>query len=227
MKFGIALFPGYSYAKDCLYVIGEVLGEEAVLLPYDSTEKLKCDCFILPGGNSGDGYWSGKEITESPLMREMVNFSNGGGPILAMGSSLHVLTKCGILPGTLNGPRIPRICRTVYLKLESNRSLFTSTFTKNVVSFPIAHDFSSFYADEETLNVIEDRELVLFRYSEIDGRVTAESNLDGSVNNIAGLRNEEGNVAAITPLPIRFVEGVSGNTDGRMLFESLLCQIAG
>lgn len=225
MKFGVLQFPGSNCDYDCVHVTQEVLGHPTELIWHESTDLKGSDVIIVPGGFSyGDYLRSGAMAKLSPVISAVKKFAQEGGLVLGICNGFQILTESGLLPGVLMRNRDLRfLCEDVYIRVESDKTPFTA-FIKpgQVIKAPIAHFDGNYYADEKTLEALEQNNQIIFRYSDAEGNVSYETNPNGSVNNIAGISNKEGNVVGLMPHPERSSEGLLGSESGRALFESVI-----
>ena len=228
MKFGVVVFPGSNCDDDMIHVLGTVLGAEVIKLwhkDHDLKGLTLDDCIIIPGGFSyGDYLRSGAIARFSHIMTEVIKHANEGGKVWGICNGFQVLCEAGLLPGTLlKNENQKFICKNIYLKSSTSNSLLTRNLDKDkALKIPIAHADGRFYADEMTLQKIEDNDQILFRYCDENGEITADSNPNGSLNNIAGICNKNRNVFGMMPHPERASEKILGNEDGMAMFEGLL-----
>jgi phosphoribosylformylglycinamidine synthase len=162
-------------------------------------------------------------------MQEVVTFAHKGRPVLGICNGFQVLLECGLLEGALSRNRDKKfICRHMHVKVENNRTMFTSLYNENeVLSLPVAHGEGNYYAPEKTIDSLEEHEQVVFRYSDAEGYVTEGANLNGSVSAIAGISNREKNVLGLMPHPERASETLLGSSDGSKMFEGLIEHVLG
>ena len=229
MKFAVVIFPGSNCDHDMLHVLGDVMGQKVVELWHKETSLPEgfttSDCIVLPGGFSyGDYLRSGAIARFSPIMKSVIEFANAGGYVWGICNGFQVLCEAGLLPGALlhnDGQKF--ICKNIHLKTVTQRSAITSRIGEaSVLKIPVAHAEGRFFADEKTLDSLEENDQVLFKYCDENGDVLPEANPNGSERNIAGICNEGRNVFGMMPHPERAAERVLGNADGRRLFESLI-----
>ena len=188
------------------------------------------DCVVLPGGFSyGDYLRTGAIAQFSPVMKEVVRFANKGGLVIGICNGFQILLECGLLPGAmLRNRSLQFVCKFVYLRVENTKTPFTHTFNAGasgrspLLKIPIAHGEGNYFADATTLNRLKQNNQILFRYCDEEGRVTDESNPNGSLDNIAGICNEEGNVMGMMPHPERASEEELGSVDGRKIWEAII-----
>ncbi len=225
MRFGVVVFPGTWSDVDCYHVLDEVLGQEVNYVWHKETDLSSYDCVVLPGGFSyGDYLRCGAIARFSPVMEAVVDFAGRGGVVIGICNGFQVLCESGLLPGALmRNDSLEFRCQWVNLRVDNTDTPFTSKCgSGQVIRVPISHGEGRYYADEDTLQVLEEEGRVLFRYCDDDGSVTPESNPNGSLNGIAGIANREGNVLGMMPHPERCCEPVLGGTDGLYVFESIV-----
>ena len=183
------------------------------------------DGVILPGGFSyGDYLRTGAIARFSPVMNAVKQFAADGGMVLGICNGFQILLEAGLLPGVmLRNRSLHFICQDVYVRVENAATPFTSACKPGqVLKIPIAHADGNYYTDPVTLAGLQANAQVVFRYCTSEGKVIPEANPNGSLDNIAGIRNAEGNVLGMMPHPERCAESVLGNEDGRMLLSSLV-----
>jgi len=225
VKFGIVVFPGSNCEHDCYHVVKHVLRHEACFLWHKDRTLSGSDCLILPGGFAhGDYLRCGAMARLSPIMESVGRFAREGGPVLGICNGFQILTEAGLLPGALVRNRNLRyICRDLYLRTDSSKSPFTRQIRPGqVLRMPVGHGEGCFYAEAKVLKRLEAEGRIAFRYCDEKGSLTEESNPNGSLQSIAGVLNEPGNVLGLMPHPDRCSEKILGNEDGRMLFESII-----
>ncbi|MCL4370211.1 MAG: phosphoribosylformylglycinamidine synthase subunit PurQ [Chloroflexi bacterium] len=225
MKFGVIVFPGTNCDRDTYHVIDTVFGQPVEYIWHEDTDLSPYDCILLPGGFAyGDYLRAGAIARFSPVMRSVERFARGDGLVLGICNGFQVLLEAGLLPGAmLRNDHLQFRCSWVHVRVESTDSPFTSACeTGQVLKLPIAHQEGSYYAPEDLLEQLERRSQILLRYCDPDGRVTRESNPNGSLWNVAGLCNEGRNVFGLMPHPERCCEAILGGTDGSYVFRSIL-----
>lgn len=204
------------------------MGMEVVELWHKDTDLQGCDMIMLPGGFSyGDYLRSGAIARFSPIMEKVIEFANNGGYLFGVCNGFQILCEAGLLPGALlHNTSHKFICKNVYLRTETSNSLVSRDIEPGaVLKIPIAHGEGRYFADAETLSSLQANDQVLFRYCDENGKVTDDSNPNGSVTNIAGVCNEKRNVFGMMPHPERAADDQLFNTDGRRLFESILSEV--
>ena len=225
MKFGIVVFPGSNCEHDCYHVVKHVLRQDASFLWHKDRNLAHSDCIILPGGFAhGDYLRCGAMAKFSPIMESVASFAKQGGPVLGICNGFQILTEAGLLPGALVRNRsLHYLCQDVFLRVEGGESPFTRTLARaKILKMPIGHGEGCYYADPKTLKRLEMEGRIAFRYCDADGKLSEESNPNGSMMSIAGVLNERGNVLGLMPHPDRCAEAILGNEDGRRLFESVI-----
>ncbi len=210
----VITFPGTNCEYDTVKAL-ERIGYSAELVWHDVVELNAYDALILPGGFSyGDYLRPGAIARFSPVMQAVEEFARSGGPVLGICNGFQLLTEAHLLPGALQkNVSLKFICRSVEVKVDTVRSSLTSLASKGqVLSLPINHFEGNYTCDDATLKILEEDERVLLRYVD---------NPNGSVHSIAGICNEEGNIAGMMPHPERASDELLGSTDGILLFRSL------
>jgi phosphoribosylformylglycinamidine synthase subunit PurQ / glutaminase len=225
MKFGVVVFPGSNCDEDMIYVLKHVMGQKVEKLWHKDTDLKGCDFIVLPGGFSyGDYLRSGAIARFSPIMDSVINHAEKGGYLMGVCNGFQVLTEAHLVPGALlHNTERKFMCKNIYIKAETTDSLITSAVDPNkALKIPIAHGEGNYFCDAETLKEINRKGQVLFRYCDADGKITPESNPNGSLENIAGVCNARKNVFGMMPHPERASDPELGNTDGKAIFESIL-----
>jgi len=210
-------------------VVSELAHQPAAYLWHDSADLQNCDAILVPGGFAyGDYLRTGAIARFSPVMQSVRKFADDGGLVLGICNGFQILCEAGLLPGALmRNAGLQYICKQVYLRTETNESPFTGTLSRGqVLKMPIGHMEGNYFCDEATLAELKKQDRVAFRYATPEGAVTAEANPNGSLNNIAGILNEGGNVLGMMPHPDRSSEALLGSADGFRIFESLVGALA-
>tara|TARA_B100000029_G_scaffold479897_2_gene527390 strand:- start:931 stop:1620 length:690 start_codon:yes stop_codon:yes gene_type:complete len=224
MKFGVVVFPGTWSDTDCYRVVDEVLQQEVEYVWHKDTQVSDFDCLILPGGFSyGDYLRCGAIARFSPVMDSVEKFAKNGGLVIGICNGFQILCESGLLPGVLRrNDHLQFRCEWVNLRVENTDSPFSSKMVdRQVVRIPISHGEGNYFASDSTLEAMEDNGQILFRYSSDKGELLQSVNPNGSLNNIAGITNEEGNVLGMMPHPERCCDPILGGDDGLLIFESI------
>ena len=229
MKFGIVTFPGSNREVDASLAITNGVGGEVVHLWHKDHDLQGADVIILPGGFSyGDYLRAGAIARFSPIMREVVVHARRGAPVLGICNGFQILCEARLLPGALlRNASLRFASQWVHLRVENADTLFTNAYEQGqLIRVPVAHGDGRYTADADTLKSIEDRGQVAFRYVDRHGNPLPDANPNGSLNDIAGIVNERGNILGLMPHPEDAVDPLLGSTDGLGLFESLLARVA-
>ena len=223
-RVGVITFPGSLDDRDALRAI-DTMGGEGVALWHADHDLRGVDALVLPGGFSyGDYLRCGAIAGHAPILDEVRAFAGRGGPVLGICNGFQILCEAGLLPGALiRNASLRFVCRDVFLRVESSRTPVTTELVPGeVIEIPIKHGEGQYVATPEQLGHIEDEGLVVFRYAAAGGEVRDDVNPNGSLDNIAGVRNAAGNVVGLMPHPEHAVDPDVGPTGGQALFASLL-----
>ncbi|MGY4105580.1 phosphoribosylformylglycinamidine synthase subunit PurQ [Ignavigranum ruoffiae] len=217
MKFAVIQFPGSNCDLDMYEAINSVLKEDVDYVDYRQESLAGYDAILIPGGFTyGDYLRAGAIAARSPIMKAIKEKAAQGVPVFGACNGFQILTEAGLLPGSLSrNAGLHFVCKPQRVIIENNQTIFTQQYQAGEeVIFPIAHAEGNYYCDPEVLAELEANNQIIFRYPEGD-------NPNGSVANIAGISNKEGNVVALMPHPERAVEAVLGYIDGLRVFTSL------
>ncbi len=225
MKWGVLTFPGSNCDRDCAHVLSDRLGQRVDRIWHSDTTLNGIDAVVLPGGFSyGDYLRAGAIAPWSPIMKAVREFAHAGGLVLGICNGFQILLEAGLLPGAMR-PNIGLsfLCADVRVQVENTATPFTRSYKAGqVIRLPIAHAEGNYYTDPVTLSTLRANAQIVFRYCQADGLVTEAANPNGSLDNIAGIRNAAGNVLGLMPHPERCAESVFGNQDGLPLFDSMI-----
>jgi phosphoribosylformylglycinamidine synthase len=216
VKFAVIVFPGSNCDIDMFHAIKDELGEEAEYIWHDETDLSRFDGILLPGGFSyGDYLRSGAIARFANVMKEVVKAAGEGKPVLGVCNGFQILLEAGLLPGAMKrNENLKFMCRPTNLIVQNEKTMFTSAYEKEqVISVPIAHGEGNYYCDELTLERLRENNQIVFTY---------ENNPNGSLEDIAGIVNERGNVLGMMPHPERAVDSLLGSADGLNLFKSIV-----
>jgi len=225
LRFGVVVFPGSNCDHDAHFVLNDILRQETRLLWHKDTSIENADVIVLPGGFSyGDYLRCGAIARFSPIMKEVIAFANAGGVVIGICNGFQVLCEAGLLPGILlRNNCLTFVCKYVHVRVENAETRFTTSCAPGeVLRIPIAHGDGNYFAEPETLRRLQDQNRILFRYCGPDGAITPAANPNGSVLNIAGIVNEQGNIMGLMPHPERASDPLLGPTDGQKIFRSII-----
>ncbi|HET7852113.1 MAG TPA: phosphoribosylformylglycinamidine synthase subunit PurQ [Methyloceanibacter sp.] len=225
MKAAIVVFPGSNRERDAEAALTQAMGRKPIMVWHRDTELPDVDLVLVPGGFSyGDYLRCGAIAAHSPILREVKARADKGMAVIGVCNGFQIITEAGLLPGVLlRNASLKFVCRNVGLKVETSQSLFTSQYEQGqVLSIPVAHHDGNYFADERTLDELEDHGQVAFRYCSPDGGFDEEHNPNGSARNIAGIFNRTKNVLGLMPHPENAIEPLQGSTDGKPLFQSMV-----
>ncbi|HEX8817442.1 MAG TPA: phosphoribosylformylglycinamidine synthase subunit PurQ [Terriglobales bacterium] len=229
MKFGVIIFPGSNCDHDAYWTIQQVAKQPVTFLWHDSHDLENCDAIIVPGGFAyGDYLRTGAIAHFSPVMEAVKKFAAGGGLVLGICNGFQILCESGLLPGALmRNVGLKYVCKPVQVRVESNNTPFTNDLREGeVLTIPIGHMEGNYFCDAGTLEELRRECRVIFRYCNELGEITADSNPNGSLDNIAGICGPGRNVLGMMPHPERFSEQLLGGKDGFRIFESLVGAMA-
>ena len=225
MKFGVVQFPGSNCDQDPHWVLSQVARQPVTYLWHESQDLENCDAVIIPGGFSyGDYLRTGAIARFSPVMEAVRKFASGGGLVLGICNGFQILCESHLLPGALlRNAGLRYVCKPVWVRVENANTPFTSACRQGeVLQIPIGHMEGNYFCDQPTLRQLREQERILFRYCTPMGDVNASANPNGSLDNIAGICNEGGNILGMMPHPERSSEALMGATDGLKIFESMV-----
>ncbi|MBE0569255.1 MAG: phosphoribosylformylglycinamidine synthase subunit PurQ [Deltaproteobacteria bacterium] len=225
MKTAVLVFPGSNCDHDAYHALKHVIGVDAGFVWHKQSSLEGYEAVVIPGGFTyGDYLRTGAMAKLSPVMAAVRRFAEGGGPVIGICNGFQILLESGLLPGAMIVNESLRfVCDYVHLKTETDRTPFTGGIAPGtVLKIPVAHYQGNFYADSGTLDDLERKEQVVFRYCDPGGNATPGANPNGSARNIAGICDERGNVLGMMPHPERCAEEALGSADGRRLFDSMV-----
>ena len=225
MKFGVIVFPGANCDRDIAYILRDILGQPTRMVWHEDSDLSDLDVVVVPGGFSyGDYLRCGAIAQFSPAMRATVEHAQQGKLVMGICNGFQVLTEIGLLPGALVRNRdLHFVCDRVPLRIERADLPWTHGYSKGqVITLPIAHGEGCYFAEPDTIKSLEDHNQILFRYCNQQGEANEAANPNGSLNNIAGICNQSGNVLGMMPHPERAADKALSYTDGLALFQGLL-----
>ncbi len=216
MKSAVILLPGLNRDRDMIAALTKISGKAPITAWQTDTEIPDVDLIVIPGGFSyGDYLRCGAIAARSPVMRVVKEKADKGVMVIGVCNGFQIMLEAGMLPGALmRNASLKFVCREVKLAVANANTAFTRAYTLNeIIRCPVAHHDGNYFTDAETLARLEGNGQVVFRYAE-------GTNPNGSINDIAGIMNEKGNVLGLMPHPENLIEAAHGGTDGRGLFES-------
>ena len=219
------VFPGTWSDRDTHHAVSGVLGQDAEYIWHGDEKLDQFDAFVLPGGFSyGDFLRCGAIARFSPVMEAVTAFAERGGPVIGICNGFQVLCESGLLPGVLmRNDHLEFRCIWTDLRVENSSTIFTSASIEGqTLHIPMSHGEGNYQADADTIKRLEDNGQVVFRYADANGNVTPDINPNGSINNIAGIVNERGNVLGMMPHPEKACEKLIGGDDGNVIFTSII-----
>lgn len=222
MKSAVILFPGSNRDRDMIAALRKISGQMPEQVWHTDTDMPNVDLIVIPGGFSyGDYLRSGAIAARSPIMDVIRARAASGVKVVGICNGFQIICEAGLLPGALmRNASLRFVCREVKLEVANADTAFTHHYTKgDILRCPVAHHDGNYFAAADTLKEIEDNGRVAFRYA--DG-----TNPNGSINDIAGIINDTGNVLGMMPHPENLIEAFHGGSDGRGLFESALNKVA-
>lgn len=216
MKTAVIVFPGSNCDSDMYYAIKDGIGQEVEYVWHSETSLDGFDAIMIPGGFSyGDYLRTGAIARFSNIMPAIIEAAQSGKPVLGVCNGFQILLEAGLLPGAMRrNQNLSFICRPEELVVLNNKTMFSSQYAEGeTVTIPIAHGEGNYYCDEAILEQLIKNNQIVFSY---------KNNPNGSVQNIAGISNERGNVLGMMPHPERAADALLGHTDGLKLFQSIL-----
>lgn len=225
VTFGVVVFPGSNCDHDAYYVLNDIFKQDTRFLWHKDSSIGDVDVVVLPGGFAyGDYLRAGAIARFSPIMQEVIRFARQGGVVIGICNGFQILCEAGLLPGALmRNASLRFVCKYVHVRVENADTRFTGKCKPGtVLEIPIAHGEGNYIADAETLKRLEDHQQVVFRYCDPDGSITDEANPNGSMHNIAGIINDQGNILGLMPHPERASDPILRHTDGQKIFQSLI-----
>ena len=223
MHSSVITFPGSNCDRD-MDVALKKFGFKNKMVWHEDVELPKSDLVVLPGGFSyGDYLRCGSMASKSKIMKSVINFANSGGMVMGICNGFQILVETGLVPGVLlRNKYLEFICKNVYVKINNKENSYFRNIDKDVLELHIAHNEGNYFTSSNHLKDLQDNDLVAFKYCDQKGQITADSNPNGSLENIAGIFNSKKNILGMMPHPERMIENLISNTDGVNLFKSLL-----
>ena len=225
MKAAVIVFPGSNCDRDVAVALEQSMGRAPDMVWHRNTNLGAYDLIVVPGGFAyGDHLRSGAIAAHSPVMREVAERAKGGTPVLGICNGFQILIETGLLPGALmRNSSLKFVCRDVLLRVETTANPFTRAYAKgDVLRIPIAHHDGNYFADEATLDRLENDDREALCYCDAAGKLPAGVNPNGSAPSIAGLLGGDRNVLGRMPRPARLADALLGGVDGRAMFDGLV-----
>ncbi|GBF10803.1 phosphoribosylformylglycinamidine synthase subunit PurQ [Tepidibacillus sp. HK-1] len=216
MKFAVVVFPGSNCDIDCYHAIEDVIDGEVDYIWHQQVDLSGYDCIVLPGGFSyGDYLRSGAIARFAPIMKHVEKAAAEGKLVIGICNGFQILLEAGLLPGAMKkNENLQFICSIETITVENNQTPFTLEYhLGEEIKIPIAHGEGNYYCDQQTLKELQENNQIVFRYKD---------NPNGSIDDIAGICNKQGNVLGMMPHPERAVSKLLGSEDGKRLFQSIL-----
>ncbi|TNJ64515.1 phosphoribosylformylglycinamidine synthase subunit PurQ [Paenibacillus hemerocallicola] len=217
MNFAVLVFPGSNCDIDCFKAVEQTIGQPVEYVWHTTTDLSKYDAILVPGGFSyGDYLRCGAISRFAPVMNEVVKAAEQGKFVLGICNGFQILLESGLLPGAmLRNKSLKFRCHSAQLRVENNGNPFTTQYAEGeLIDIPIAHGEGNYYCDDATLAELKANNQIVFRYN--------GENPNGSVDDIAGISNKQGNVVGMMPHPERAVDQLLGSEDGKRMFTSIL-----
>jgi len=223
MKSSVIVFPGSNCDRD-ISVALEKFQIKNQMVWHNETKLPKSDLVVLPGGFSyGDYLRTGCIASKSRIINEIIKHAKNGGLLLGICNGFQILIETGLLPGVLlRNKKLKFISKNIFLKVLNIKNKFCLNYEKkNIIELPIAHNEGNYFADDETLKNLEEKNLIAFKYCDSNGKINKDTNPNGSSNNIAGILNNQKNILGMMPHPERLIDPLLQGKDGSLMFESL------
>jgi phosphoribosylformylglycinamidine synthase subunit PurQ / glutaminase len=230
MKFGVIVFPGSNCDHDSYHAAITSTGQQATMLWHDSHNLENCDAIVVPGGFAyGDYLRTGAIARFAPIMQQVSKFAAADGHVIGICNGFQILCEAGLLPGALmRNAGLKYVCKFVNIRVDNADTPFTSACKPGeILRIPIGHMEGNYYCDAQTLQSLQRQNRIVFRYSSTDGKITADANPNGSLDNIAGICNEGRNVLGMMPHPDRSSDPLLGSSDGAKIFKSMAMATVG
>lgn len=222
MKPNIIVFPGSNCDRDVYIAIKSIIGTSPKMIWHKETSLENTNLIVLPGGFShGDYLRSGSIASRAPIMKEVIKKAKNGTPVLGICNGFQILTECELLPGALmRNSKMRFICKYSYLVSRNESNWVNKKQVGKVISLPVAHHDGNYYANNKIIeNLVKDNRIA-YQYCSKEGVIDDNANINGSVNNIAGILNDQGNILGMMPHPERALEKKLGGKDGINFFKN-------
>ena len=224
MNSSVIVFPGSNCDRDIAVALEKMQFKNRMVW-HKETVLPKSDLIIIPGGFSyGDYLRSGAIAGKSSIINEVIKAANKGCYVLGICNGFQILTETGLLKGVLlRNKNLRFINKDINIKVTNNETRFTKKYKKNqVLKINIAHNEGNYFTNSDHLNMLNEENLIAFKYCNLNGEINDESNPNGSIENIAGIYNSKKNILGMMPHPERMIDKMVSNNDGESLFSSLI-----
>ena len=223
MKSSVIIFPGSNCDRD-MDVALKKFGFKNQMIWHNDNSIPKSDLIVLPGGFSyGDYLRCGSIASKSKIIKSVIDFANSGGLVLGICNGFQILTETGLLPGILQQNKyLNFICRNVFVKVKDKQNKYFKDIKKNILELHIAHNEGNYFCSNDEMKSLEDNNQIAVTYCNKNGDESDENNPNGSINNIAGILNNNKNILGMMPHPERMVDKLISNSDGVDLFKGIL-----
>lgn len=228
-RVGVISFPGSNGDHDALNALQADLGVSTRMVDYRETDLAEFDAIILPGGFSyGDALRCGAIARFSPVMEPLRAFADEGKPVLGICNGFQILCEAHLLPGALlRNETLKFHCHWAHIRIETSATAWTGKLNVgDVLRLPVAHGEGAFFASDDVVAQLEENGQIVARYCDVDGEISAEANVNGSVSSIAAVANARGNVVGLMPHPERATNELIGGADGRRVLQGILATAA-
>lgn len=225
MKIGVIVYPGSNCDRDVFHVLSDVLNVKTEYIKYDVKHISDYDGVVIPGGFSyGDHLRAGAIAARMPVTLAIKELAKEKKHILGICNGFQVLTESELLPGALARNACNKfVCRWTNLKVLTKKPNYTNKIAeKKILQIPIAHGEGNYFADKKILRELKENDQIFAQYVDNSGNLTEDVNPNGSVENLAGISNLDGNIVGMMPHPERVSEQTLGSEDGRYIFESMI-----
>ena len=221
MKVAVLKFPGSNCDQDAFHALNDDMGIAAEYVWHEETSLSGFEGVFIPGGFSyGDYLRCGAMASRAPVMDEVARFAREGRPVIGACNGFQILCEAGLLPGALLLNESEKfICKTVFLQAVNRESVWTRDVDK-IIAVPMAHGEGRYVCEDDTLKLLQDEELIAFRYVGPNGEASEEFNANGSIFAIAGVVHRKGNVLGLMPHPERVTNPLLGGSDGKLVLSA-------
>ena len=222
-KSAVITFPGSNCDRDAITYLRDLTNNEVLSIWHDETSMPSVDLIILPGGFSfGDYLRSGAMASKSRIIPEVIKHANSGKFLLGICNGFQILSEIGLLKGALiQNNKLKFLGKDCFIKKKHGSKFNELIKNDQILQIPVAHNEGNFYCSNDDLNYLNDKELIAFEYC-IGSFSNSDANINGSINNIAGITNEKKNVLGMMPHPERAYQNFHSSMDGKSIIESLI-----